>query len=115
MGKAIWAGVDAGVGVGSSSGSKTVKANRLKLSTLAVAVEAWKSTAVANGVQAPTVWCWMIMLSAFPAAKAALAVLSATVMVIGFNNGDPDVSSNALPVALNLAGRAGISLGARAA
>ena len=40
MGKAIWAGVDAGAGVGSSSGSKTVKANRLKLSTLAVAVEA---------------------------------------------------------------------------
>ena len=55
------------------------------------------------------------MLSAFPAAKAALAVLSATVMVIGFNNGDSDVSSNALPVALNLAGRAGVSLGARAA
>ena len=107
VGKAICAGVGAGVGVG--SGSKTVKANRLKLSTLAVAVEAPKSTTVANGFQAPPVWCWMTILSGFPAARAASAVLSVTVIVIGFNSGVSVVSSKALPVAVNLAGRAGIS------
>ena len=53
VGKAICAGVGAGVGVG--SGSKTVKANRLKLSTCAIAVDASKSTSVANWVQAPSV------------------------------------------------------------
>lgn len=103
VGKAAWAGV----GVG--SGSKTVKTNRLKLSTFAIAVDAKKSTSVANGVQAPPLWCWMTILSSFPAASAASAVLSVTVIVMGFNSGVSVVSSKALPVAVNPAGRAGIS------
>ena len=117
-GNAICAGVGAGVGVGSGvgvdSGSKIVKTNKLKLSTLAVAVDATKSTSVANCVQAPTVWCWMIILSGFLAARAASAALSATVIVIGLSSGVSVVSSKALPVAVNFAGRAGISAGDRA-
>ena len=100
--------------MGVGSGSKAVKTKRLKLSTCAVAVDASKSTSVANCVQAPAVWCWMIMLSGFPAAKAASAVLSATVIVMGFSSGVSVVSSKALPVAVNLAGRGGISPGDRA-
>ena len=96
--------------MGVGSGSKTVKTNRLKLSTCAVAVDASKSTSAANWVHAPPVWCWMIILSGFPAAKAASAVLSATVIVMGFSSGVSVVSSKALPVAVNFAGRAGISL-----
>ena len=49
------------------------------------------------------------MLSSFPAGRVASAALNVTVMVIGFNNGDFVVSSKALPVAVKLAGRAGIS------
>ena len=96
------------------SGSKTVKTNRLKLSTLAVAVDASKSTSVANCVQAPPVWCWMIILFGIPAARAASAGLSVTVIVMGFSSGVSVVSSKALPVAVNLAGRGGMSPGDRA-
>ena len=52
----------------------------------------------------------MVILSGFPAARAVSAALSATVIVIGFSSGVSVVSSKALPVAVNFAGRAGISL-----
>ena len=57
----------------------------------------------------------MTILSSLPAARVASAALSVTVMVMGFNNGVSVVKSNALPVAVKLVGRAGISASKRAA
>ena len=54
-----------------------------------------------------------MMLASFPAARMASAALNATVMVIGFNIGDSVVSSKALPVAVKLVGRVGISTAER--
>ena len=48
------------------------------------------------------------MLLFLPSAKAASAVLSATVTVMGFNRGVSLVSSNALPVTVKSAGRNGV-------
>ena len=48
------------------------------------------------------------MLLFLPSAKAASAVLSATVIVMDFNRGVSLVSSNALPITVKSAGRSGV-------
>ena len=130
MGNGVGTTVGSGVWVGSSvadgtlptlpektcalSGCLTVRANTLSSDTSAIALDVVKSTVVGRVSQAPPWGCWMEMFSPYPPANVVSAALSSTAMAMGFSSGESVLMSKALPVAVNLGGRVGMSAISRA-